>query len=194
MSNKLTAMSFQELEQSTNNSLWVFNNTKPKGRVHFMATQPNGKELLVTVENTWIPLDLTTRATRKSLIESADLRKLHSSGRIKFVTPESAEEFMKSPDAKKESQRVDERMGEIQTGQFEVTGADKSGTQNGADAANEPSLRVINMAGMDEEINITNLRTNADEMTRADLEYLVRESTQPKLKALAAEMLSELVD
>ena len=60
---KLTKITFKQLEANGDSSVWVFNQTNPKGRVHINVRENHGDPILITVENTWIPMDLTTSST-----------------------------------------------------------------------------------------------------------------------------------
>ena len=65
---KLTKITFKQLEANGDSSVWVFNQTNPKGRVHINVRENHGDPILITVENTWIPMDLTTRCTREAIL------------------------------------------------------------------------------------------------------------------------------
>ena len=205
---KLTKISFKQLESNNDTSVWVMNSTKPKGRIHINVREPNGTAILVTVENTWIPQDLTTACTREAVMSSSDFRSLVNKGAISIVDHKEAETFMKDPEAIKEHNRLNALMGS--GGDYvEISDEDRRSTQqqqernaNGG-GSSEPSLSVMSLigaeekegeegSGIDEEATMSRLRTMQDELTAVDLRHIVQGSRFPKVKALAAEMLAEL--
>lgn len=190
---KLKKISFKELETNKDSSVWVFNQTNPKGRVHINVRETHGDPILLTVDSTWIPMDLTTRCTREAIMSSSDFRNAVNAGALALIDPQSATEFMRAPEAQKEADKVYKRMG--------VTGANSSfievsQAERTNSAVREAKMKVQNMchSDIDEDTCLSMLRTDQEELNDVDLNYVVMNSRYARVKALAAEFLKELED
>ena len=190
---KLTQITFKQLEANGDSSVWVFNQTNPKGRVHINVRENHGDPILITVENTWIPMDLTTRCTREAILASSDFRHLANVQAIAIIDHESATEFMKRADAQKEAQKVYKRMSPGNTNFIEIGERERAETRNNV---RDASMKVQNMchSDMDEDTCMSMLRTDQSELNDVDLNYVVMNSKYAKVKALAAEFLKEMED
>lgn len=189
---KLSTITYKELENSEDTSVWVLNQSEPRGRINFNVTEPNGDKLSIRVEITWIPIDLTTQATKKGLVDSSDLRRLVSSGMLKLLKPEECEEFMRGEEARKEAALVYKRRSAEDTGTVNVSASNGS-MADPSTQVTEPSLFVQNLCAQnpDDDVAVSQLRSSGS-LNEIDLKYVVQNSTSGRVKSVAAEMLAEL--
>ncbi len=92
-------MTLDDLEKSESSAVWVLNKTNPSGLVSFVVDN-NGRRVAVNIPLTWIPFDLATRCTKRSLLESPQFRRIVSAGMIRIIDTRSAEALLDSDDAK----------------------------------------------------------------------------------------------
>lgn len=97
--NDLPRLKFSDLEQETTGPVWVLNSSRGdlRGNVIVVASRPNseGSDTLV-IPATWIPVELTTLASRAQLISSNNFRITVSQGRLVLVDAGEAAEFMRT--------------------------------------------------------------------------------------------------
>ena len=88
-------------------SLYVMNRTVPRGRSCFSVMGDLGQPATVIVPSTFIPVDLTTQATRDSLMKSSQFRSLLSNNDLVIVSNLVAEELLtNNPRARTEHKRL----------------------------------------------------------------------------------------
>ncbi len=91
--------------------LYVVNTTSgPKGNVSFSAKDDLGQAVSVTVPATFIPIDLTTQATRESLLTSTHFRRALNQKQLKIIETDSAEHYLRT---NKNAQREIANLGRI---------------------------------------------------------------------------------
>lgn len=73
--NEVQILSLRELEEQSDTSLFVVNNTQPRGEIIFNVTTGRGRDHTVIVPDTWIPFDLTTQAKKAEIVDSPDFRR-----------------------------------------------------------------------------------------------------------------------
>ena len=71
-------VSLAELERSTESSVYVLNNSVPRGIINFSINDGLGNAVTIKVPITWMPIDLTTQATKASVLSSPQFRRLLS--------------------------------------------------------------------------------------------------------------------
>ncbi len=75
-------------------SLFVLNRTEPRGNVMFSAQNDMGQPATVVVPATFIPIDLTTQATKESLLKSTYFRRCLTMQQLVIIDNESAERYL----------------------------------------------------------------------------------------------------
>ncbi len=192
MEAQLKHITISEAEASKENALWVVNSSNPRGIVHLNTRDGMGNSVAVSITTTWIPLDLTTQATKHAIISSPEFRKLVTMGLLKVVSPESAILFMESADAQKEAQRVYNRLSEMDANevrydapqQVKDTMAEKSNSEVSAFSRN-----VANSTDLDEDQVMSMVRGNASIMSKADFLYVANNTQHAKVKTFCMENL-----
>jgi hypothetical protein len=95
-------------KQTENESIWVLNqtiDTKDKANIVF-SVQHDGAATNVVVLATWIPINLTEIAPRRSIINSTAFLKALRLNTIKLITSEEATHLLSLKGAKEEQERV----------------------------------------------------------------------------------------
>jgi FAD synthase len=110
--NEVQILSLRELEEQSDTSLFVVNNTQPRGEIIFNVTTGRGRDHTVIVPDTWIPFDLTTQAKKAEIVDSPDFRRAVSQKYLLVVSTKSADEFIeKSEHSQTELQRIFNKAG-----------------------------------------------------------------------------------
>lgn len=77
-------------------SLYVVNRTEPRGNVMFSAQNDMGQPVSVVIPATFIPVDLTTQATKDSLMKSTYFRRALNLRQLVIIDNESAEDYLRN--------------------------------------------------------------------------------------------------
>lgn len=186
--NELKPITIHELESSNSSYVWVCNRTSPKGNINLTVSDGMGKSIPVRIPITWIPIDLTTQATKQSLLSNPQFRQLLAKRQIGLIDPNEALEFLNDPEARKENERIYnvgtiDAIGEAQENNAQVSSAI-------AESSGDLSPFAMNIAvqnDMDEDEVLRELRNRSDELSKADYLYISQNSRQEKVKAYAAE-------
>lgn len=193
---KAQTMTIAQAEQAKGSSVWAMNGSggrgQQKGIINITITEGNGQRNVVRLPVTFIPVDLTTQATKNAILSSPDFRRLVQRGFVKLVSEEDAAKMLDSDEARKEQQRVLEldsaELEEIQTNAPEDVKAmlAESSGQIGGYAMN---LAHTEVGQGDEDQMVSNLRNNADSLSRDELQYIANNSKFPRVKTLAADLI-----
>lgn len=177
-------------ESSKEHSLWVLNNSSPKGNIN-MTMNDSGGKMVLSVPVTWIPIDLTTQASRTGVLASPMFRRMVSMGMLKIVSDKSANAFMSSDTARKEAARVYGLARELTTADFNVPTEAKIAATEGASGISGFAMQLAVSAGMDEEQVLNTLRGNESTMTLADFKYLAERCEHPRVKQYCADKVNK---
>lgn len=187
-SSALSVLTINAAERMEDSSVFVLNMTKPKGNVNFTVSDGTSKRIAVKVVCTFIPIDLTTQATKTSLMQSPEFRSLVTRGYLRLVDPEESRQFIESsPEAKEEHQRIFKQVdvaeigGQPGTSKVEIERDVVTGT------INVIAMNVVE-AEMEEADALRVLRNNANDLSQEDWEYVASKSDKPKVKEFAANM------
>lgn len=173
----------------SSSSLWVVNKTLPRGVVNISMPDGLGGTTVMEIPITWIPVDLTTQATKENLLKSPVFRRLVTSGSIGLIDEEQAEQIMDNGDARKEATRIYSAI---------TTGADLGAGSGSANAevtklTEEESGNIsgfaLNIVGMDleEDQILTMVRGQEGALSTEDYKYIASNSTLIRVKEFCAE-------
>lgn len=172
-------MTLNELEKSDGSSVWIYNKSNPKGIITFLGDSGLGDKSLVTVPITWIPVDLSTQSTKKSLLSNAQFRRLVSGGMLELVSDKEAESILSTPEGQDENMRV-----------FQLAAVGNA--VNNIPQELKPNLEINGVSGYilsianDKDMNykdaIADIRRKADTLTKADYEYLENNAVSQELR------------
>ena len=178
-------------EKEETSSLWVLNNSGSSGNqvgvVNITIPEGNGQVNTIRIPNTFVPIDITTQATKQAVISNPQFRRMIMGNMLKIVSSESAEAFMQLPENKAEQQRL------FSLGRDELPTMQETAPASVKDMLNENEGQIggfaMNLAHTsegDEDSLVANLKSNASTLSVAEMKYIVNNSTFPKVKAEAA--------
>lgn len=103
----LSMSDLRRIDGSKDPSLWVLNTsdrqgTRPHGDILIEIPMPGGRNTVVTIPKTWIPIDLSTYARRDVILDSNDFAKAVRSMTLTLVSSEWAESVERRPDVRDE--------------------------------------------------------------------------------------------
>jgi hypothetical protein len=182
-------MTLDDLEKSESSAVWVLNKTNPSGLVSF-AVDSNSRRIAVNIPLTWIPFDLATRCTKRSLLESPQFRRIVSAGMIRIIDSRSAETLLDSDDARAEQQRVYASDGVIQ--QETMSNVPKS--IKAQTEAEDVSGFIMNMAFDTDtpfEQSLNEIRRRASNITQNEVKYLAENASNPTLRDWAMKQMAK---
>lgn len=149
-----------------------------------------GNKAVVTVPVTWIPVDMSTQATKSALLASPNFRRMISMGMLILVSEKIAQATMQTSAAQKEALRIYSRVQDMinsldslpQAAQKEI--AESSGDVSGM------AMQLAMGGDLDEDQVMTTLQGNISAMTEVDLRYLAENSKFARVKEFCAESLA----
>lgn len=199
MGKEIKTLTIGESERAESTSVWAINVSdqlqKQKGRVLITVTEGNGSAITVVLPVTWIPIDMTTQATKSAILMSPNFRKMVSQGYVVMISEETATELLNTDKARKEQRRI---FSEVHGAQdIESEGATTGSAPTEIDYQNARSLEQNKISGFAMNIAHTGADANEDNvvsqlelqissLSTEELRYIVSNSVLPKVKAAAA--------
>lgn len=191
-------------------SLYVLNRSNPNGQIAFNCINELNVTIPVLVPSTFIPVDLTTMAPLENLLKSSVFRQILAKGQLVIVRKEEAEQYLDSPRAKSEYQRINKIVGtvvetdhseeiELDTGNGGVETRSKKNKKkapgSSKSSAHEDFISaMIDRANDNEETDDVLQReflTHQNNLTLADLERMRKEVKRAALVDLILDELEE---
>ena len=148
-----------------------------------------GQQIVVAVPVTWIPIDLTTQATKNAVLTSPVFRRMVATGMLKLVPDDQAMMTMDGADAQKEAARIYSRAQEILVDEVSMPQEAKLAVVEGDGSISGFAMNLANTRDLEEDQVLTTLRNNESSLSQADLRYIAENSQYPRVKARAAEQL-----
>lgn len=102
--------------------MYVANRTEPRGNVAFSAQNDLGQPVAVLVPATFIPVDLTTQATKESLLKSTYFRRALTQGQVVIIETESAEHYLRTSAIAKSEMRKLNKMDKLIASEISALG------------------------------------------------------------------------
>lgn len=185
--------------------LYVLNLAKPVGNINFNVTDSAGSRQPMVIPQSPCPVDLSNYAERASILRESTFRRLVASGSVALVDNDQAEEFCTTDKRGiRETKRILKNIGITDPltdgGSIEVelgapSEARSESERVGAGAEN-PFIENLVIRSKNEEEDsgdlMSDLESNAANLTAADLEYVVNFAGNADLKEFAADMLNEM--
>lgn len=190
---QIQTTSIAELEAAKNSSVFVMNMSNPAGKVVITVESGRGTPVSVVMPVTWIPIDLTSQATKKSILESPIFRRMVQNGLLTPVRAEYAEKIMSTEKAKEEYNRLYK---DSMNDSAEGMGGNIDVIQNLAEAASAEASGQIggfaqNLANTtegDEPELVSSLLARQHSLSLVELRYIAQQSSLPQVKSAAAEI------
>lgn len=174
----------------------MVNSSEPKGVVNISVDGANGgKEIVLTIPVTPIPIDVTTVAPKASILSSQNFRRMVTKGIIKLIKEEDALSALDNQEARAEERRIYNYQQNLDNVVDDLHRNHNGHPDVGEDLrTRKESLFVLNLveSDLDEGQASTMLAGNITNLTVDDLEYLVSNSKHAKVKTMAAEMLMSM--
>jgi len=167
-------------------SIWAINNTNPRGVINISMPDGLGGTTIMTIPITWIPVDLTTQATKESLLKSPSFRRLVTAGNIGLIDEEQADEIMSSDGAKEEATRVYSIVQQVEmvptanSPEVNKLKSEESGLVSGF------AMNIIGMDEIDEDKILSMIKGQQGTLTKEDYQYIATNSKQTKVKEYCA--------
>lgn len=208
---EVEVLSLRELEEQEDGSLFVLNNTEPRGEIIFNVTMGKGRDYTVVVPDTWIPFDLSSQARKSEIIDSPDFRRAITKRYIVVVSTKSADKFMRNNEyAEAELERVYNKAGGQNTIAENSDRNPNTKQTNKIDAIKQaasgvPAEQAVDTAISGAVIQII-ARSNSEgedkmdvkeaisllmgrKLNQKELEYIVKSSNQELVKAFASKQI-----
>ena len=173
-------------------SLYVMNRTVPRGRCCFSVMGDLGQPATVIVPSTFIPVDLTTQATRDSLMKSSQFRSLLSNNELVIVNNRVAEELLtNNPRAHTEHKRLfnadfvptmEFEMGDNQPLQQAVPEANDTGEDFSDNVIVNSIILRCNSGEESSDAIINAILNQSDSLTSEDLVTIANNVTDSEVK------------
>lgn len=183
---------------------YVLNRSNPNGNIAFNCINELNVTIPVVVLATFIPIDLTTMAPLENLLKSSVLRQILGKGQLVIVRKEEAEEYLTTPRARAEYQRINNIVGSVVT---EERNAEEEIDMDTGDSSNSKKKKKKKVSAHDDFITAMIDRANDNDedddslqrefLTRQhvlsldDLERLRKEVKRPALTEMILEALQE---
>lgn len=184
-----------DLERSQIGTVYVINRTSGQNRSDIVFTVPGingGQGESVVVPSTWIPVELTVFSTRQQLLNSVPFRRMVHEGYLEIVDEESAVATLSTEEAKEEIEivRNQQRLTETLSASPEMVVGNsdtidparkraaqqaRSGSQESTtpDAVIQQLVARLTAEEITEGQAISQLRTIMNDLTKADVEYML---------------------
>ena len=199
---KFTPLTLSQLEKEDSSSVYVINNTNPRGMIHISANDGAGNALAITIPITNIPVDLTTQATKQTLMNSPRFRSLIMQRALLVMGASDAEGELQREDMREEINRVYNVISGGAGLTQEVFSAQVVGAEQSLEDPNSPSnvspfamtlAHNEEAEGSQEGENLVfQMRSRPGELTLGDFEYIAQHSKFTRVKNYAAEQAAEL--
>lgn len=178
-------------KQKESSSLWVLNNSgaqgRQKGKINITIPEGNGQVHTIIIPVTFIPVDITTQATKNAVLQNPQFRRLVQGKMLNVLSDEHAASLLQSPDAQKEQQRL------FSLGYDELSDLQDTAPTEVKDLINVSegnisgyALNLANNTDGNEDELVASLKSNADTLSTEELQYIVNTSTHAKVKTEAA--------
>lgn len=184
----------QAEKDKSSSSLWVLNNSgnqgslKQKGVINISIPEGNGQVNTIRVPITFIPIDLTTQATKNAVLSNPQFRRLVQGGLLRILSADHAEELLQSPDAQEEQRRIFSlgSADELQPLQETAPEQVKNIIQADQGTISGYALNLAHNSDGNEDDLVASLKANASTLTTEELKYIVNNSIHAKVKTEAA--------
>ena len=189
MSTKQKTLSIGEMEATKSSSIWVLNSSNPKGNITITVPNGMGNQVTVIVPVTWIPVDMTTQATKQSLLASPVFRRMLALGMIAVISEDDAQKLLQDDAAQTEMQRIyampREMSGapDMQPAAVATLKSEESGDVSGF------ALNICHTDSLDEAQAMNAVKGNEGTLSETDMKYIVANSKFGKVKTYLAEKL-----
>lgn len=186
----MQTISTADLERTDSLSVWVVNNANPAGSINLSINDGTGNMIPIVIPITWVPVDLTTQATKSAIITNPQFRRLVASNMLLLLSEEEALKKLNTKDAQEENARIYKTSAMQSTVNMPTNVQD----QLRAEKAQVSGfvMNIVERKDIDENSCMSALKSQAHTLKKDDLEYLINNSTYSEVKNWASSRLEEL--
>lgn len=189
----MKAITIGQAEQAKSSSVWALNTSgergTSKGIINLTITEGNGVRAVLRVPVTFIPIDLSSFATKSAILTNPDFRRLVTAGIVTLVSDAEAEAATNNDRARAELRRI-LNIDQQHVVQDEQTSNEVKSLMSEAEGAiGGFAMNIAHTTDGDEDAIVSNLRNNAENLSKEELQYIVNNSQFHKVKGLAAELV-----
>jgi hypothetical protein len=192
----LPTIRISQLEDKAIKEVWILNETGgkhtavtgPKGDIALeVKNKADGSATLVSIPPTWVPICLTDQVPKQMLADSPKFRAILAGGYIKLLDPNAVQELLKDAEVQAEINAIRNKTADY----FHET------VPESLVAENTTSVVVLDLLMRETEGTLTEsqakdiLNTREEELSNADLEHLIKNSSLVKVKKWAADVLAD---
>lgn len=150
-----------------------------------------GTQIVVQVPVTFIPVDLTTQATKKAILSAPNFRKMVNQKLITLMRAEEAEAIMESSTAQAEATRLYNRAQDLSVDLTAMPVEAQRAVGEGSGELSGLAMNIVVSKDIDEDSIMTTMRNNEQALSQEDWKYITANSTFPRVKAFAAEKITK---
>lgn len=209
--NQVETLTLRELEEQKDTSLFVLNNTQPRGEIIFNVTTGRGRDHTVIVPDTWIPFDLSTQAKKTEIIDSPDFRRAVTQKYIIVVSTSSADAFMEANEhGRNELNRIFNKAGgnnavaansimptaqqsKMEQIRSQAGGVSVANDGNSAEQISGAVIQIINRSNSegDDKMDVKEALSLlvGRKLNAKELDYIVKNSIHADIKAFASKQM-----
>jgi len=184
---RLAELRISQLEDKNVKEVWVLNCTKPKGVIALeVKNRADGSPTVITIPPTWVPVNLTDQVPKVMLIDSPRFRAIISGGHVKLLDPAGVAEVLLDPEVAEEVNAIRNKTAEF----FQESIPDEA-------KAETVHVAILDILSREASNSITEneakdvLNNREEELTDEDIEYLLKNSNQAKVKKWATDTLAD---
>lgn len=148
-----------------------------------------GNNIVVAVPVTFIPVDLTTQATKQAVTASPTFRRMVAQGLLKLVREEEALRMMETSEAQKEAERIYNRSQEQAADPNYMPQEAQRAKAEGDGSVSGFAMNIAMAKDIDEDQVMTTLRNNESALSNDDWNYIAQNSQYARVKSYAATKL-----
>lgn len=160
---------------------------RQKGVINITIPEGSGQVHTLRIPVTFIPIDVTTQATKNAVLSNPQFRRLVQGGMVQIASENHAADLLQAPAAQEEQRRL------FSLGYEEAEAIQPDAPEAVKDLINESAGNVggyaMNLAhnndGNEDEL-VSSLRSNAGGLSTDELKYIVNNSVHAKVKTEAA--------
>jgi len=185
-------ISIGESEKDESSSVWVLNSSDPKGNINFSVSDGMGGQVVIHLPVTWIPMDLTTQATKATILASPRFRNLLAQKMIQLVSAQYAESVMTQSTAISEARRVYNRTMHQELDNSNMPSAAQSIVAEGMGDVSGFAMNIAHSDSLDEDSALIALRGQESVLTKADMQFIAQNSSLARVKEYAAQRVTQM--
>lgn len=173
-------------------NVWVINNSKPRGNISLTLTDSVAGKIAVTIPVTFIPIDLTTQATKDAIVANPTFRKLVSMRMILICSEDYANSVMSTPEGEREHNRIYNVLQSYNAEEASMSGYTEveSLKSVGEGQVSGFALTLCSGSELSDDDAMAAIRGQEGVLTKADYSYIAANSPHAKVKSFAAAKLT----